>query len=309
MLHVVSDPIHRPTSNSAFTRYRSYNVSNAAPTRISVTANRKPDPFAPNPEQSTQLIAQARQLDTRLRTATHVDRQLTRRAAGHLTQLARRLSVLLSRTSTALPMIPVAGVGRKLNHYVLHAERVNESSAPDSVRMLTVGSNGMLRTGSTDLDGHSFVWIEYDPFDPTGGWEVDMVLQWVADALQRLETQVEAIEVRTRERTQSLGTLVAATKKPGSAPEGRAPNPFAPLPNSGVDAKQDASPLRPISVSYSSDPLLSLGEDASPVDAMEEMARADAGAIDANAPVEDAATRHRRELFKRIRKGSGTEPA
>lgn len=291
-----------------------------------MTANKRPDPFARATEQSTQLIAQARQLDSRLRSATQTDRQLTRRAASHLTQLARRLSVLLSRTSTALPMIPVVGVGRRLNHYVLHAERLESGDAgAASVRMLTIGSNGMLRTGSTDLNGSSFVWIEYDPFDPGEVWDVDTVLQWLADALQSLESQVEAVETRTRERTQSLDALVSTSKRPGG-PDPRTPPPFPPGPAGRgqsprvgpPDPAPDFRAPQPASSRNPSlpanDPSLSrLYESAPPpADAMEELAFADDDGSDVLAkaqraadveevPGEDAAARHRRELFKRIR--------
>jgi hypothetical protein len=260
-------------------------------------------------EQSAQLIAQARQLDSRLRNATQTDRQLTRRAAGHLTQLARRLSVLLSRTPTALPMIPVAGIGRRLAHYVLHAERTEVGEAGATlVRMLTIGSNGMLRTGSTDLHGSSFVWIEYDPFDPEETWPVDTVLQWLADALQQLESQVEAVESRTRERTESLNALVSTTKRAASAPEGRAKHPFAALPPERGESRRATPAIAP-----ALSPLYETGA----VDAMEEMALADEDGEDVSGQDllsdaegvgdegdnagEDAASRHRRELFKRIR--------
>ena len=283
-----------------------------------MTQNRKPDPFAAA-DESAQLIAQARQLDTRLRSVTQTDRQLTRRAASHLSQLARRLSVLLSRTTTALPMIPVAGAGRRLNHYVLHAERQSgDENGAGSVRMLTIGSNGMLRTGSTDLDGTSFVWVEYDPFSPAEGWEVEVVLQWLADALQRMEGQVEAIETRTRERTETLNALVSSSKRPTpSAPETtRTPHPFAPMPAASRSPLAEPAPSRqttpshvspfapsqPTHVSHAEAAVARLN-DTPPVDAMEELARAEEDEIESAEPesMEDAATRHRRELFKRIR--------
>lgn len=181
--------------------------------------------------QSQVLIAQTRQLDSRLNVASQTDRQLERRAAGLVTQLARRLSVLLSRTSSVLPMLPGHG-NRRVNHYVVHAERAAADQATTGrVRLLTIGSNGMLRVGSTDSDALGIVWMEYDPFMPAPGWDLETVVERLTAVVVRIEGHVDAVESRVRERSRALETLTAATVRKTSATTTPAPipNPLSPL--------------------------------------------------------------------------------
>ncbi len=180
---------------------------------------------------SQALIAQTRQLDSRLNVAAQTDRQLARRAAGLVTQLARRLSVLLSRTSSLLPVLPGHG-NRRVSHYVVHAERSlagSETSGP--VRMLTIGSNGMLRVGNTDSDASGIVWAEYDPFAPAAGWELEVVIERLTAVVVRIEGHVDAVESRVQERSRALDSLTAATARKAAAasPPPVSRNPISPL--------------------------------------------------------------------------------
>jgi len=182
--------------------------------------------------QSLALIVQARQLDTRLNAASQTDRQLARRAASLVTQLARRLSVLLSRTASLLPMLPGHG-GRRINHYVVHAERaVAGAEGAGRVRMLTIGSNGMLRVGSTERDATGIVWVEYDPFAPAADWDLETVIERLTGVVLRVEGHVDAVESRVLERARVMDALSAAASRKPSAPAHAPPpsrHPISPL--------------------------------------------------------------------------------
>ncbi|MES2523246.1 MAG: hypothetical protein V4617_11140 [Gemmatimonadota bacterium] len=250
--------------------------------------------------QSTKLIAQARQLDVRLRNVSQADRQLARRAAGHIVQLARRLSSLLSRSATSLPKLPSVGASSRISHYVLHAERVSGEHAPTQrVRMLTVGSNGMLRTGITDNDATSMIWVEYDPFNPTEGWDLDIVLERLADVLGRVESQVTTLETRSRERSQTLGGLMARST-PGAL---RAAQPSAGASSGGNASPLFQQPKGPAAAGGSAaltDALSDAMLDIMPSPTTPEAASG-AGAPSAAVTPPDAAARYRKALFDRIK--------
>jgi len=151
------------------------------------------------------LAAHARTLDSRLRVAAQNDRQATRRAAAHVVQLARRIARLLPRVPTLLPVLPEGGRDARVRHYVLKAQPALGTQA---TRILTISTHSVLRYGEFDGSGKPVLWNEYDPLQPVAGWELETVLERLAEVLVQITEQVELLEARVAERATALNSLL-----------------------------------------------------------------------------------------------------
>lgn len=151
------------------------------------------------------LAAHARTLDSRLRVAAHSDRLATRRAAAHVVQLARRIARLLPRVPTLLPVLPDGGRDTRVRHYVLKAQPV---AGTPGTRILTISTHSVLRYGEFDGSGKPVLWNEYDPLQPVVGWDLETVLERLAEVLGQITEHVESLEARVAERAKTLNSLL-----------------------------------------------------------------------------------------------------
>ena len=208
----------------------------------------------PAASRGALLAAHARTLDSRLRVAAQNDRQATRRAAAHVVQLARRIARLLPRVPTLLPVLPDGGRDARIRHYVLRAQPVLGTLG---TRILTISTHSVLRYGEFDGSGKPVLWNEYDPLHPVVGWDLETVLERLAEVLGQITEHVERLEARVAERAQTLNSMLNSspiTNRPlgvPAAPAGamlRAPAPppsppptttisYGPAPTTGTPRK------------------------------------------------------------------------
>ncbi len=178
-------------------------ASRTAPT---ATSNNVPVTVSePVGSRGALLSAHARSLDSRLRVAALSERQANRRAAAHVLQLSRRISRLLPRVPTLLPVLPESGRDGRVRHYVLQAQPVVGTGG---TRILTISTHSVLRFGEFDGSGRPVLWNEYDPLQPVAGWDLEIVLERLAEVLGRIHEQVEQLEARVAARARNLNALL-----------------------------------------------------------------------------------------------------
>ncbi len=198
----------------------------ASSSATKATSNNAPVPTSdPVGSRGALLAAQARSLDARLRVAALSDRQASRRAAAHVVQLARRISRLLPRVPTLLPVLPESGRDGRVRHYVLQAQPV---VGTNGTRILTISTHSVLRFGEFDGTGRPVLWNEYDPLQPVSGWDLEVVLERLGQVLAQIQEQVEQLEARVAARANNLNALLNGS--PSSKPTSVSP-PSGPLPS------------------------------------------------------------------------------
>ncbi len=88
--------------------------------------------------------------------------------------------------------------------------------------MLTLSTQTVLRHAEFDGTGKPTVWSEYNPLEPAAGWELEIVLERLAEVLAQITDQVERLEARVVERAKTLNSLVNSsplTNRSFGAPE------------------------------------------------------------------------------------------
>ncbi len=69
----------------------------------------------------------------------------------------------------------------------------------------------MLRYGEFDGSGKPVLWNEYDPMQPVAGWDLETVLERLAEVLGQITEHVERLEARVAERAQTLNSLLKSS--------------------------------------------------------------------------------------------------